>query len=328
MEMIEDIPAIGPVTASGAPARHARAASIDALTRRGGRHGRCRRWRGRGHDSRRCASTPRSSSRGLVRSGSVALAIERRTLGRARPDSVMDSKLDEAAGRAPRRSSMWPTRPASPSARCRATSTASRCASANRDQIEEAIRQARLSPQRAGRGDEVRADQHGRLPGAAADRIPRARARASEPCCCASKGRALLTYCHNDDSASVLDLLDFFDSHRVDCLVMDGRPEAVDRVREFVRSGTPVIFYDNDVPGPTGRSRLRREPRRELPRRLPSARYRPHRDRRSSRRRAQLGRPRALRGISAGACTIAASRSTRTMSSTRTGAKTRPMAAC
>ena len=64
------------------------------------------------------------------------------------------------------------------------------------------------------------------------------------------QGRALLTYCHNDDSASVLDLLDFFDSHRVDCLVMDGRPEAVDRVREFVRSGTPVIFYDNDVQGP------------------------------------------------------------------------------
>src|SRR5436190_22481584 len=28
------------------------------------------------------------------------------------------------------------------------------------------------------------------------------------------QGRALLTYCHNDDSASVFDLLDFFDSHR------------------------------------------------------------------------------------------------------------------
>jgi len=64
------------------------------------------------------------------------------------------------------------------------------------------------------------------------------------------QGRALLTYCHNDDSASVLDLLDFFDSHRVDGLVMDGRPEAADRVREFVRSGTPVIFYDNDSQGP------------------------------------------------------------------------------
>jgi len=64
------------------------------------------------------------------------------------------------------------------------------------------------------------------------------------------QGRALLTYCHNDDPESVLDLLDFFDSHRVDCLVMDGRLEAVDRIRELVRHGTPVIFYDNDVAGP------------------------------------------------------------------------------
>ena len=64
------------------------------------------------------------------------------------------------------------------------------------------------------------------------------------------QGRALLTYCHNDDTASVLDLLNFFDSHRVDCLIMDGRADAVERVRDFVRTGTPVIFYDNDVAGP------------------------------------------------------------------------------
>lgn len=63
------------------------------------------------------------------------------------------------------------------------------------------------------------------------------------------QGRALLTYCHNDDTASVIDLLDFFDSHRVDCLIMDGRLDALDRIRDFVRNGTPVIFYDNDVPG-------------------------------------------------------------------------------
>jgi LacI family transcriptional regulator len=64
------------------------------------------------------------------------------------------------------------------------------------------------------------------------------------------QGRALLTYCHNDDSSSVFDLLDFFDSHRVDCLVMDGRADAADRIHEFIESGTPVIFYDNDVDGP------------------------------------------------------------------------------
>ena len=64
------------------------------------------------------------------------------------------------------------------------------------------------------------------------------------------QGRALLTYCHNDDTGSALDLLDFFDAHRVDCLVMDGRQDAADRIEEFIQSGTPVIFYDNDAAGP------------------------------------------------------------------------------
>jgi LacI family transcriptional regulator len=61
-------------------------------------------------------------------------------------------------------------------------------------------------------------------------------------------GRALLTYCHNDDPASIGDALDFFAAHRVDCLVMDGNEEASEGVRALMRGGTPVIFYDNDVP--------------------------------------------------------------------------------
>ena len=64
------------------------------------------------------------------------------------------------------------------------------------------------------------------------------------------QGRALLAYCHNDETDSVLELLDFFDSHRVDALVMDGRYDAADRIQEFVEAGTPVIFYDNDADGP------------------------------------------------------------------------------
>jgi LacI family transcriptional regulator len=64
-----------------------------------------------------------------------------------------------------------------------------------------------------------------------------------------STGRALLTYCHNADLPSVLDALDFFVAHRVDCLVMDGRGDVDDRILELVRNGTPVIFYDNDWPG-------------------------------------------------------------------------------
>ena len=62
-------------------------------------------------------------------------------------------------------------------------------------------------------------------------------------------GRALLTYCHNDERASISDALDFFAAHRVDCLVMDGHEEASEGVRELLSGGTPVIFYDNDVPG-------------------------------------------------------------------------------
>lgn len=64
-----------------------------------------------------------------------------------------------------------------------------------------------------------------------------------------STGRALLTYCHDADRASVIDGLDFFVAHRVDCLVMDGRGDVDDRILELIRNGTPVIFYDNDWPG-------------------------------------------------------------------------------
>lgn len=65
------------------------------------------------------------------------------------------------------------------------------------------------------------------------------------------QGRALLSYCHNEDFDSVVDLLDFFAGHRVDCVIMDGLAAAADRIRDTVRGGTPVIFYDNDVAGPT-----------------------------------------------------------------------------
>jgi LacI family transcriptional regulator len=61
-------------------------------------------------------------------------------------------------------------------------------------------------------------------------------------------GRALLTYCHDDDPASVDEALKFFAAHRVDCLIMDGNEEARHGVRELISGGTPVIFYDNDVP--------------------------------------------------------------------------------
>lgn len=62
-------------------------------------------------------------------------------------------------------------------------------------------------------------------------------------------GRALLTYCHDANPTSVADALDFFVTHRVDCLVMDGRNDVDDLIRDLVNSGTPVIFYDNGWQG-------------------------------------------------------------------------------
>jgi LacI family transcriptional regulator len=63
-----------------------------------------------------------------------------------------------------------------------------------------------------------------------------------------ASGRGLLTYCHNDDRGSIVEALNFFAAHRVDCLVMDGHEEASEGVRELLAGGTPVIVYDNDVP--------------------------------------------------------------------------------
>ena len=63
------------------------------------------------------------------------------------------------------------------------------------------------------------------------------------------QGRALLTYCHTADEASVLEGMDFFEAHRVDCLVMNGQAGNEQRIRELVSRGLPVIFYDNDTQG-------------------------------------------------------------------------------
>jgi LacI family transcriptional regulator len=62
-------------------------------------------------------------------------------------------------------------------------------------------------------------------------------------------GRALLTYCHTVDDASIVEALDFFAGHRVDCLIMSGEQEAAEPIRQLVAGGTPVILYDNDVRG-------------------------------------------------------------------------------
>jgi len=62
-------------------------------------------------------------------------------------------------------------------------------------------------------------------------------------------GRALLTYCHDAEPQTIAAALDFFVTHRVDCLVMDGRNDVDEQVLDLIGSGTPVIFYDNGWPG-------------------------------------------------------------------------------
>ena len=62
-------------------------------------------------------------------------------------------------------------------------------------------------------------------------------------------GRAILSYAHDADARSIQDGLDFFATHRVDCLVMDGQQDVGDRIRQLLDHGTPVVFYDNDVRG-------------------------------------------------------------------------------
>ena len=121
---------------------------------------------------------------------------------------------------------------------------------ANRDQIEDAIR--RLGYRRNALAAAMKSELTNMV-GFLVPRLSEFHAPVLEHLSqlLRKQGRALLTYCHNDDTASVLDLLDFFDSHRIDCLVMDGRADALDRIRDIVRNGTPVIFYDNDVQGPS-----------------------------------------------------------------------------
>lgn len=62
-------------------------------------------------------------------------------------------------------------------------------------------------------------------------------------------GFAVLSYCHNDNPTSLINAMNFFASHRVDYLVMDGNEGTEAGVRELVAGGTPVILYDNDVAG-------------------------------------------------------------------------------
>ena len=62
-------------------------------------------------------------------------------------------------------------------------------------------------------------------------------------------GRALLSYCHDADPATIAEALDFFSEQRVDAVIMTGVDGQYDHIDRLKASGTPIILYDVDMPG-------------------------------------------------------------------------------
>ncbi|WP_248304850.1 LacI family DNA-binding transcriptional regulator [Devosia sp. FKR38] len=62
-------------------------------------------------------------------------------------------------------------------------------------------------------------------------------------------GRAVLCYSHDMEARSIEEGLEFFASHRVDAVVMDGVIQAQPALERYIEDGLTVVLYDNDVPG-------------------------------------------------------------------------------
>lgn len=64
-----------------------------------------------------------------------------------------------------------------------------------------------------------------------------------------AEGLVTLTYCHENNPASVRDAFETFRTHRIDALIMSGFEDASGRIEQLVDHGTPVVLYDNDLRG-------------------------------------------------------------------------------
>ncbi len=62
-------------------------------------------------------------------------------------------------------------------------------------------------------------------------------------------GRAVVSYSHDQDPRSIVEGLEFFASHRVDAVVMDGSGVPHEQLVRYANSGLNLVFYDNDVEG-------------------------------------------------------------------------------
>lgn len=62
-------------------------------------------------------------------------------------------------------------------------------------------------------------------------------------------GRAVLSYFHDLKVGSIREGLEFFATHRVDALVVDGEEAIKRQLRPYIDDGLVVVLYDNDAPG-------------------------------------------------------------------------------
>lgn len=62
-------------------------------------------------------------------------------------------------------------------------------------------------------------------------------------------GRAVVSYSHDTDPRSMIEGLEFFASHRVDALIMDGTGVPREKLVQLANSGLNLVFYDNDIEG-------------------------------------------------------------------------------
>jgi LacI family transcriptional regulator len=62
-------------------------------------------------------------------------------------------------------------------------------------------------------------------------------------------GRAVVSYSHDQDPRSMVEGLEFFASHRVDALVLDGSGLPREQLVQYADGRLNLVFYDNDVEG-------------------------------------------------------------------------------
>lgn len=64
-----------------------------------------------------------------------------------------------------------------------------------------------------------------------------------------SRGRAVLSFCHEFQPHLIREALDFFTTHRVDTLIVNGESAIGREIGPYMEKGLVVALYDNDIAG-------------------------------------------------------------------------------